>query len=81
MNGTKTLKLSNFNACVKDFPGSPVVKTPRSGNLGENGYVDMYGWVPSLFTWNCRNMVNQLYINTKGKFKKKKKKRLHAPGS
>ena len=43
MNGTKTLKLSNFNACVKDFPGSPVVKTPRSGNLGENGYVDMYG--------------------------------------
>ena len=28
--------------------------------LGENGYVYMYGWVPSLFTWNYYNIVNQL---------------------
>ena len=28
--------------------------------LGENGYVYTYGWVPSLFTWNYYNIVNQL---------------------
>ena len=30
------------------------------GSLGENGYMYMYGWVPSLFTWNFHNIVNQL---------------------
>ena len=34
-------------------------------SLGENGYMDVYGWVPSLFTWNYHNIVNRL--------KKKKK--------
>ena len=32
----------------------------------------MYGWVPSLFTWNYHNIVNRLYPNTKQKVKKKK---------
>ena len=35
------------------------------GSLGQNGYMCMYGWVPSLFTWNCHNSVNQLYTNIK----------------
>ena len=30
------------------------------GGLGENGCKYMCGWVPSLFTWNCHNTVNQL---------------------
>ena len=36
-------------------------------SLGETGYMYMYGWVPSLFTWNYHNTVNQLYPNTKYK--------------
>ena len=31
------------------------------GVMGENGYVYMYGWVPSLFTQNYHNIVNWLY--------------------
>ena len=31
------------------------------GTLGENGYMYMYGWVPSLFTWNSHNIVNWLF--------------------
>ena len=27
------------------------------GSLGENGYMHMYGWVPSLLTWNYHNML------------------------
>ena len=30
------------------------------GNLGEKGYMCMYGWVPPLFTWSCHNVVNWL---------------------
>ena len=26
------------------------------GDLGENGYMYMYGWVPLQFTWNCHNV-------------------------
>ena len=33
--------------------------------LGEDGYMCMYGWVPSLFTGNYHNIVNRLYPNTK----------------
>ena len=33
------------------------------GNLGENGYMYIYGWVPLLFIWNYHNIVNQLYSN------------------
>ena len=33
--------------------------------LGENGYMYMYGWVPSLHTWNYSNIVNQLYPSRK----------------
>ena len=32
--------------------------------LGANGYTCMYGWIPSLFTWNY-NIVNQLLPNRK----------------
>ena len=32
--------------------------------LGENGYMFWYGCVPSLFSWNCHNIVIQLYSNT-----------------
>ena len=30
-------------------------------SLGESGYMYMYGWVPSLFTWNYHNIVNWLF--------------------
>ena len=29
------------------------------GEFGREWYVHMYGWVPSLSTWNCHNIVNQ----------------------
>ena len=29
-------------------------------DLGENGYMYMYGWDPSLFTWNSHNIYNWL---------------------
>ena len=32
--------------------------TWTGGELGENGYMYMYSWVLSLFTWNCHNIVN-----------------------
>ena len=35
------------------------------GSLGENGYMCICGWVPSLFTWNYHHIVNQLYPNRK----------------
>ena len=28
------------------------------GSLGENGYMYVYRWVPSLFTWNYHNIIN-----------------------
>ena len=34
-------------------------------SLGENGYMYMYDWVASLFTWNYHDVVNHLYSNTK----------------
>ena len=33
--------------------------------LGENGYMYVHGWVPSLFTWNYHNIVNWLFPNIK----------------
>ena len=44
------------------------------GSLGENGYVYMYGCMPSLFIWNYHNIVDWLYCNTILKVQKKKKK-------
>ena len=35
------------------------------GEFGRERYMHMYGWVPSLSTWNYHNIVNQLYPNTK----------------
>ena len=40
------------------------------GNLGENGYMFMYSWVPLLFTWNYHNIVSQLYPSKNKKLKK-----------
>ena len=37
----------------------------KGGNLGENGYMRIYGWVPLLSTGNYHNIVNRLYFNTK----------------
>ena len=34
-------------------------------DLRKSGYMHMYGWVPSLFTWNYHNIINWLYPNTK----------------
>ena len=33
---------------------------PLKSGLGENGYMYMYGWIPSLFTWNYHNIANRL---------------------
>ena len=46
----------------------------QEGNLGENGYMYMYGWVPSLFTWNHHNIVYQSAI-LQCKIKRLKKKK------
>ena len=35
------------------------------GVWGDNGHGYMYGWVPSLFTWNYHNIVHWLYSNKK----------------
>ena len=35
------------------------------GSLMENGYLYMYGWGPSLFTWKYHSIVNQLHLSTK----------------
>ena len=43
------------------------------GSFGENGHICMYGWVPSLFSWNYHNIVNWLYPIQNKKLKKKKK--------
>ena len=42
----------------------------EAGGLGENGYMYMYDWVPSLFTWNYHKVGNQLYPKTKYKIQK-----------
>ena len=34
------------------------------GVCGENGCVYMYGWVPSLFTWNYHNIVYWLSVSS-----------------
>ena len=39
------------------------------GSLGENGYMNIYGQVPLLSTWDYHNIVNWLYPNTKKKKK------------
>ena len=40
----------------------PVMWQPGwEGSLGENGYMDMYGWVPALSTYHS---ITQLYLNT-----------------
>ena len=42
------------------------------GSLGEDGYMFMYDWVPSLCTWNCHMIDNQLTL-IQNKVKKKKR--------
>ena len=43
---------------------SPLFKTTDSP-----GYMYMYRWVPSPFTWNYHNIVNRLYLKKKKKLK------------
>ena len=33
---------------------------PLKSGLGEKEYMYMYGWIPSLFTWNYHNIVSRL---------------------
>ena len=51
----------HFEKEVKQFPNllkKKKKKKPwREESLGENGYVYMYGWIPSLFTWNYHKNV------------------------
>ena len=35
------------------------------GSLGENGDMDMHGWIALLCIRNCHSIVNRLYANTK----------------
>ena len=42
------------------------------GSLGENGYLYMYGCIPSLLKWNYHNIVDLPYPNTILKVPKKK---------
>ena len=44
------------------------------GDLEENGHMDMYGWVPLMFTWDYQNTVGWLYLNTKINSCKKQKR-------
>ena len=73
MNSSKTLKLSNFKACVKDFPGSLVVKTPHSWEF-EREWIHVYVWLSS-FTVQLKLSHGSSSIQ-QYKFKKK---RLHTP--
>ena len=43
----------------------PYVAAGWEGSLGENGYIYMYGQVPSPLTWDYDNIINQLYSNIK----------------
>ena len=45
------------------------------GGLGENGYMYMYGWVPSLFSWNYHETYSAIpeYKVESSKVEKKKK--------
>ena len=56
----------------------------RGGELGENRYISVYGWILLLFIWNYCNIVNWLYLNKEIKvkrinnnFKKEFEKDLH----
>ena len=48
-----------------------MLQPQQEGSLGENGYMYMYGWAPSLFTWNYHNIVSQLHPKQNKKLKKK----------
>ena len=61
--------------CVAHGTQFSDIRQPRwDGSPGENGYMYMYGWVSSLFTWNRHNIVNQLNPNTRWKVQKRKKR-------
>ena len=56
----------------------------REGELGENRYISMYGWILLLFIWSYYNIANWLYPNIEIKvkiinnnFKKEFEKDLH----
>ena len=46
------------STCVAHETLLNAVWKPRwEGSLGENGHMYIYGWVPSLFTWNYHSIV------------------------
>ena len=54
------------NYCITQGALYNIMQQPGwEGNLGENVYTYMYGWVPSLFTWNYHKIFNQPYSNIK----------------
>ena len=48
-----------------EFHSSVMCQPGWEAGLGENGYMYMFGWVPSLFIWNYHNTVSQLHPNTR----------------
>ena len=58
----KERKKERKNYCIAHRTLLNVMCQPAwEGDMGENGYVYMYGWVPSLFTQNYQNIANRLY--------------------
>ena len=45
------------------------------GSLGEDGYMSVYGWVPSLFTWNYHDIISYTPIQNRVYKEKTKKHR------
>ena len=67
VNGTK-MNLRNkpyWTSLSKGTLLSVMWQPGWEGSLGEDGYMYMYGLVPSMLTWSYHNIVNQLYSNTK----------------
>ena len=53
--------------CIEQGTLFNVMWQPRwEWDLGENGCMHVYGWVPLLCIWYCHNIVNWLYANTCG---------------
>ena len=52
--------------CIAQGALLNVIQQPGwEGSLGENGYMCIYGWGPSLFTWDYHNLGNWLYPDIK----------------
>ena len=61
--------------CHPAISSSAVPFTSRPYSFPASGYMYIYGWVSSLFTWNCQNTANWLYPSAKYFWCLKEKKR------